>query len=313
MGIGFAATFSTKGNSAVIPVVQKAAKFESSNRARIICRRSIVRRYISWQHDYSCCFARTLADRDRDIAEVLDPASHNITGYDCTDACGGAGHNEIAGLHRHRLRQDRDDEARLLVARKRADLEMALRRRFDRAEKDGELPRGASPENPCAILFCDDPRSRIAGTAWRNQGAVGRRGRRGDGQIAGGAFELTGGLNRNGTSILLVEQNARLLDPSPLTATSWTRVASSFTARQRNSLTLPRSWKPISAIHRLRRAEHALIVVSISEREKAQDAADRVRTPFSLRTPQRNRNELGATTLNKTWRKHLARREKSIT
>lgn len=38
-------------------------------------------------------------------------------------------------------------EARLLVARKRADLEMALRRRFDRAEKDGELPRGASPEN----------------------------------------------------------------------------------------------------------------------------------------------------------------------
>jgi hypothetical protein len=27
--------------------------------------------------------------------------------------------------------------------------------------------------------------------------------------------------------------------------------------------------------------------------------------PFSLRTPQRNRNELGETTVNKTWRKHL--------
>jgi hypothetical protein len=26
---------------------------------------------------------------------------------------------------------------------------------------------------------------------------------------------------------------------------------------------------------------------------------------FSLRTPQRNRNELGETTVNKTWRKHL--------
>jgi hypothetical protein len=32
-----------------------------------------------------------------------------------------------------------------------------------------------------------------------------------------------------------------------------------------------------------------------------------------LRTPQRNRNELGETTVNKTWRKHLARQEKSIT
>jgi len=27
--------------------------------------------------------------------------------------------------------------------------------------------------------------------------------------------------------------------------------------------------------------------------------------PFALRTPQRNRNELGETTVNKTWRKHL--------
>src|SRR6267378_7511364 len=28
--------------------------------------------------------------------------------------------------------------------------------------------------------------------------------------------------------------------------------------------------------------------------------------PFSLRTPQRNRNELGETTVNKTWRDHTA-------
>jgi hypothetical protein len=34
---------------------------------------------------------------------------------------------------------------------------------------------------------------------------------------------------------------------------------------------------------------------------------------FSLRAPQRNRNELGETTVNKTCRKHLARQEKSIT
>jgi len=27
--------------------------------------------------------------------------------------------------------------------------------------------------------------------------------------------------------------------------------------------------------------------------------------PFYLRTPQRNRNELGETTVNKTWWKHL--------
>jgi hypothetical protein len=30
-----------------------------------------------------------------------------------------------------------------------------------------------------------------------------------------------------------------------------------------------------------------------------------------LRTPQRNRNELGETTVNKTWRKHLPQQEKS--
>jgi hypothetical protein len=31
------------------------------------------------------------------------------------------------------------------------------------------------------------------------------------------------------------------------------------------------------------------------------------------RTPQRNRNELGETTVNKTWRKHLPQQEKSTT
>jgi hypothetical protein len=31
--------------------------------------------------------------------------------------------------------------------------------------------------------------------------------------------------------------------------------------------------------------------------------------PFSLRTPQRNRNEWGETTVNKTWRKPPAQRE----
>jgi hypothetical protein len=34
---------------------------------------------------------------------------------------------------------------------------------------------------------------------------------------------------------------------------------------------------------------------------------------FSLRTPQRNRNELGETTVNKTGQKRLAQREKSTT
>ena len=34
---------------------------------------------------------------------------------------------------------------------------------------------------------------------------------------------------------------------------------------------------------------------------------------FGPRTPQRNRNEWGETTVNKTWRKHLPRQEKSIT
>jgi hypothetical protein len=33
----------------------------------------------------------------------------------------------------------------------------------------------------------------------------------------------------------------------------------------------------------------------------------------SLRAPQRNRNELGETTVNKTWRKHLPWQEKSTT
>src|SRR5260370_28390223 len=37
------------------------------------------------------------------------------------------------------------------------------------------------------------------------------------------------------------------------------------------------------------------------------------RAPFSLRTPQRNRNELGETSVNKTWRKRLPCQEKSTT
>jgi hypothetical protein len=37
------------------------------------------------------------------------------------------------------------------------------------------------------------------------------------------------------------------------------------------------------------------------------------RAPFCLRTPQRNRNELAESTVNKTWRKHMPRQEKSIT
>jgi hypothetical protein len=35
--------------------------------------------------------------------------------------------------------------------------------------------------------------------------------------------------------------------------------------------------------------------------------------PFSLGTPQRNRNELGETTVNKMRQEHLSQREKSIT
>jgi hypothetical protein len=35
--------------------------------------------------------------------------------------------------------------------------------------------------------------------------------------------------------------------------------------------------------------------------------------PFSLRTPQRNRNELGETTVNKTWQKDRPPQEKSTT
>jgi hypothetical protein len=34
---------------------------------------------------------------------------------------------------------------------------------------------------------------------------------------------------------------------------------------------------------------------------------------FSLRTPQRYRNEMGETTVNKTRRQHLPQQEKSIT
>jgi len=34
---------------------------------------------------------------------------------------------------------------------------------------------------------------------------------------------------------------------------------------------------------------------------------------FSPTTPQRNRNELGETTVNKTWRKHLPQQGKSTT
>ena len=34
---------------------------------------------------------------------------------------------------------------------------------------------------------------------------------------------------------------------------------------------------------------------------------------FSLRTPQRNRNEMGETTVNETCRKRLPQQEKSIT
>jgi hypothetical protein len=39
----------------------------------------------------------------------------------------------------------------------------------------------------------------------------------------------------------------------------------------------------------------------------------KMRLPFSLRIPQRNRNELGETTVNKTWQKYLPPQEKSTT